>query len=164
MPTCCHAYRNGRPCELNLSTEAESSIRSQARTLQSLIDQLEAQKTESENELAAITPPPAQTGKPKTRQPLQEVLKEQNAAAAQVAPRMYKDLNLGRYFALLIGNQNYASLDDLETPLNDIERGRKVLEEKYGFTVMTIADSDNVALMEAINDLYEVVSLRPSLR
>ncbi len=147
--------------KLNLSTDAESSLRSQAKTLQSLIDQLEAQKDDTARELAAIEPPPS--GEPKTRQPLQAVLQAQDPAAASVAPRMYKDLNLGRYFALLIGNQNYTSLDNLETPLNDIERGRKVLEEKYGFTVLTIADSDNVALMEAINDLYEILDENDNL-
>ncbi len=142
---------------------AAQSARTQAQTLQSLIDQLETQKQASTTELAALPPKPPSDGKPKTRQPLAGVIANQNAASAGVEEKTYHNLKLGRYFALLIGNQNYESLESLETPLNDVKRARKILEERYGFTVFTVEDSDNVTLMEAINDLYEVVGENDNL-
>ncbi len=142
---------------------AAQTARTQALTLQALIDQLETQKQASTTELAALPPKPLPDDRPKTRQPLAAVIASQNAASAAVEDKTYRNLKLGRYFALLIGNQNYDSLESLETPLNDVKRARKILEERYGFTVITIEDSDNVALMEAINDLYEVVGENDNL-
>ncbi|MFM7121009.1 MAG: caspase domain-containing protein, partial [Gammaproteobacteria bacterium] len=77
--------------------------------------------------------------------------------------RSYSGVSLGRYFALLIGNQNYSSIESLTTPLSDLERARKILEERYGFTVFTVQDGDNVAVMKAINDLYEVIGEEDNL-
>lgn len=142
---------------------AAQAARTQAKTLQSLIDQLETQKQASTTELAALPPKPPSVGKPKTRQPLASAIASQAESASGVAEKTYQNLKLGRYFALLIGNQNYDSIDSLETPLNDVKRARQILEERYGFTVFTIEDSDNVALMEAINDLYEVVGENDNL-
>ncbi len=48
-------------------------------------------------------------------------------------------------------------MEDLDTPLSDVSRARTILEEKYGFTVFTVADGDNIAVMEAINDLNNVL-------
>ena len=142
---------------------AAQAARAQAKTLQALIDQLETQKQASTTELAALPPPASTVATPKTRQPLAQVMTGQNPAAARVEEKTYKDLKLGRYFALLIGNQNYSALESLETPLNDVKRARQILEDRYGFTVITIEDSDNVALMEAINDLYEIVGENDNL-
>ncbi len=142
---------------------AAQAARTQATTLQSLIDQLETQKQASTTELAALPPKPPSDGKPKTRQPLASVMAGQSESASAVAEKSYQNLKLGRYFALLIGNQNYDAIESLETPLNDVKRAKQILEERYGFTVFTIEDSDNVALMEAINDLYDVVGENDNL-
>ena len=142
---------------------AAQAARTQATTLQSLIDQLETQKQASTTELAALPPKPPSDGKPKTRQPLASVMAGQTESASAVAEKSYQNLKLGRYFALLIGNQNYDAIESLETPLNDVKRAKQILEERYGFTVFTIEDSDNVALMEAINDLYDVVGENDNL-
>ncbi len=130
------------------------TITAQTQTLQALIAQLETQKSETAERLSSM---------PKTREPMMRLVKEQSARAQEITPRMYRDLELGRYFALLIGNQNYAALEDLDTPLNDIARAKSILEDKYGFTVLTIADSNNIELMEAINDLYELVGENDNL-
>jgi hypothetical protein len=79
------------------------------------------------------------------------------SSAKSPKPREYRKLKLGRYYALLIGNETYSSLDNLDTPLSDVARAKAVLEDKYGFTVFTVSDGDNVAVMEAINDLNTVL-------
>lgn len=144
--------------QLKSSTETESAaqkaVRSQASALQSLITQLETQKVVTTERLSGL---------PKTREPVMRAVKEQSEEALKIEPRMYRDLELGRYFALLIGNENYSALEDLDTPLSDIARARQILEEKYGFTVITIEDGNNIELMEAINDLYALLGENDNL-
>lgn len=66
-------------------------------------------------------------------------------------------LNFGRYYALVIGNQNYSALESLQTPLRDADRAAKVLAERYGFTVQVLADANDVSMLAAINDLNSVL-------
>ncbi len=137
--------------KLNIGARRSTDQETESLTLKSLIAQLEEQRAASEAQLATL---------PVTREP------------APAAPRQritigegqtYKDLELGRYYALLIGNQHYSELEDLNTPISDVRRAKRVLEEKYGFTVFTIADGDNIELMRAINDLYDIVGEEDNL-
>ena len=144
--------------QLKNSTEVESSaqkaLRSQASALQSLIAQIETQKTTTTQRLSGL---------PKTRETAMRAVKDQSEVAREIKPRMYRDLELGRYFALLIGNENYNALEDLDTPLSDIARARQILEDKYGFTVVSIENGNNIELMEAINDLYSLLGENDNL-
>jgi len=133
---------------------SRKAVEAQASALESLIAQIETQKTDTSRRLS---------GMPKTREPVMRAVREQSEEARKIKPRMYRDLELGRYFALLIGNENYSDLEDLDTPLSDIARARQILEDKYGFTVITIEDGNNVELMEAINDLYALVGENDNL-
>jgi hypothetical protein len=151
--------------------------------LNGLIEQLKTQRDDSASKLGAMpaavaaaptgpaatsaetsaptSPPPAE-GELRTRQPI--ALQPANSVQqAEAEMRSYSGLSLGRYYALLIGNQNYSSIESLTTPLSDLERARKILEERYGFTVFTVADGDNIAIMKAINDLYDVVGEEDNL-
>ncbi len=138
----------------NVESAAQKALRSQTSALRSLIVQLETQKTTTTQRLSGL---------PKTRQPTMNAVKVQSETAREIKPRMYRDLDLGRYFALLIGNENYSALEDLDTPLSDIARARQILEDKYGFTVVTIEDGNNIELMEAINDLYSLLGENDNL-
>jgi len=71
--------------------------------------------------------------------------------------------SFGRYYALVIGNQRYQNIDDLDTPVNDADKIADVLETKYGFTVFRLNDSDNIAIMDAINNLNEIVKEEDNL-
>lgn len=160
------------------ATSAQQSAL-ETQTLQDLIGQLEAQANESASRLAALpvsSPPPspiatavAQNNSrsgPKTREPSRELdasasASELNQTGAKV--RSFKKLKLGRYFALLIGNAEYSNLEDLDTPLSDVARAEQVLRDKYGFKVFTVADGDNVAVMQAINDLNDLLKPEDNL-
>ncbi len=148
--------------KLNLSTESGQDARSEATTLRSLVAQLEVQRAQDTKTYEAL---------PKTREPTQsdsqlDAAAEAPALAASsgdAAEANYRDLSLGAYYALLIGNQNYIDLEDLDTPLSDVSRAKQILEDVYGFTVFTITDGDNIELMRAINDLYEIVGENDNL-
>ena len=72
-------------------------------------------------------------------------------AVAQM--RQVRGLNFGRYYALVIGNQHYLAMESLQTPISDAERAAKILTEKYGFSVQTLEDASDVAMLRALNDL-----------
>jgi len=61
--------------------------------------------------------------------------------------RSVNGLDFGRYYALIIGNQNYSELENLLTPRSDAERVAKLLKEKYGFTVQMIEDGTDVTML-----------------
>jgi uncharacterized coiled-coil protein SlyX len=169
--------------KLEASSQASTEAQSEVQMLNGLIEQLKAQRDDSASKLGAMpaavaaapaaptaagteTSPPTSTppaeGELRTRQPI--ALQPANSVQqAEAEMRSYSGLSLGRYYALLIGNQNYSSIESLTTPLSDLERARKILEERYGFTVFTVADGDNIAIMKAINDLYDVVGEEDNL-
>jgi uncharacterized protein len=72
-------------------------------------------------------------------------------------------VDFGRYFALIIGNQNYDLLESLKTPRYDAERAAKILTQKYGFTVQLIEDGNDVAILKALNDLNKVLGPNDNL-
>lgn len=75
----------------------------------------------------------------------------------------YKDIDFGKYYALIIGNQNYDNIDDLTTPHSDSLRAKALLEQKYGFDVTVLLDADNANIMRAINELNEKLTDKDNL-
>ena len=67
-------------------------------------------------------------------------------------------LEFGRYFALVIGNQQYSKIEPLQTPRNDAVNIADLLRDKYGFTVTMLLDATNIEVMEAINDLNQILT------
>jgi hypothetical protein len=65
--------------------------------------------------------------------------------------------SFGRYFALIIGNDNYINLRPLATPIADGRRLARVLGDRYGFAVQLVNNGDDVALLRALNQLNEVL-------
>jgi len=124
----------------NANTTAE------IRALRVWIEKLEGERRVSTERLATL---------PKVRTPQNAVASTQGRPTAD--PRTIGKLNFGRYYALVIGNQNYASLEHLQTPLRDAERAAKVLADKYGFTVQVLEDANDISMLRAINDLNSVL-------
>jgi hypothetical protein len=71
--------------------------------------------------------------------------------------RTLAGLKFGRYYAVVIGNQNYQSMERLATPKYDAERAAKILAEKYGFNVQILEDANDVSMLKTINDLNSVL-------
>ena len=58
-----------------------------------------------------------------------------SSALAAAKPVSFGGLHLGRYHALVIGNNNYQHLNKLKTAANDAEAVANVLRHDYGFDV-----------------------------
>jgi len=62
-----------------------------------------------------------------------------------------EELNMGKFYALVIGNSKYEYLDSLKTPANDAAEVSKVLKNSYGFTVETIYDGNRKSILDGIH-------------
>ncbi len=126
-------------------------------SLKSLLAQLKHERDGSQARLAAL---PAA----RTREPGAGRSAGTPAEPVPVAtPRQIAGLGLGRYYALVIGNQNYRRIEPLQTPINDARRAARVLKEGYGFSVTVVDDGDDVAMLRALNDLNGVLKPEDNL-
>lgn len=66
-------------------------------------------------------------------------------------------LDFGTYHALVIGNDDYESLPDLETAASDARAVAELLERDYGFRVETLLDATREELLGALQDLEGTV-------
>ncbi len=123
-----------------------ASDNKEVEALKKWIAQLEAEKNRSSERLASI---------PRTRTP--QGTTELIAVPPKADERTLSGMNFGRYYAIVIGNQNYDSIEDLQTPLYDAERAARVLADKYGFTVQVLDDANDITILKTINDLNAVL-------
>jgi uncharacterized protein len=79
------------------------------------------------------------------------------------AARVDKNINFGRYFALIIGNQDYLFLDPLRSPIQDGKRLQQVLDEKYGFTTLLVENATEKNILNTINNFYEKIGENDNL-
>jgi hypothetical protein len=129
--------QNNRPATSDPSPELAA--------LRSLVVQLQSEKSKVETQLAGLPTRSAQASPPP--QPLDP----------QSALRTVSGQTLGRFYALIFGNQVYSNLDSLQTPHNDAARVAQILKDRYGFSVRVLDDANDVTMLQALNDLDKVV-------
>jgi hypothetical protein len=136
----------------NPGTNAAPGSNAEIESLKKWIAQLQAERSASNKQLSSL---------PQVRTP--SAVAALPTISSKADARSVGNLNFGRYYALIIGNQHYQVLESLQTPVNDAERTAKVLREKYGFTVQVLEDSSDVAMLKALNDLNDVVKADDNL-
>jgi hypothetical protein len=114
--------------------------------LKKWIAQLESERRKSTERLAGI---------PKTRTPSGTT--ELTPVPPTADERTLSGLNFGRYYAIVIGNQNYQQIESLQTPKYDAARAARILADKYGFTVQILDDANDITMLKTINDLNSVL-------
>lgn len=67
-------------------------------------------------------------------------------------PAKIPGVNFGNYYALIIGNNNYAEFPTLETPINDAQAVADILRDRYGFKTEVLFNADRKTMLEAINN------------
>ncbi|MEQ1638504.1 MAG: caspase family protein [Methylococcales bacterium] len=65
----------------------------------------------------------------------------------------WKNIDLGNYYALVIGNNHYEKIPQLDTPANDAREVDKVLSGKYGFKTKLLVDANRYQILSAMNEL-----------
>lgn len=131
--------------QLQIAQSAAKGTTEENEALQGLYEQSIAEKAKLEEELKSLEV--VYRGYSQTPvgpvKPLDEAIS-----------RKIKNTNAGRYYALIIGNQDYLHLDNLRSPVLDSQRLKKVLEDKYGFTTRLVLNASEKAILNAINDFY----------
>jgi hypothetical protein len=134
------------------AVEQTADSSKEVEALKKWIAQLESERRKSTERLAGI---------PKTRTP------QGTTELAQLPPkadeRTLAGMNFGRYYAIVIGNQNYQSIESLETPKYDAARAARILADRYGFTVQILDDANDITMLKAINDLNAVLKPEDNL-
>ena len=64
----------------------------------------------------------------------------------------------GAYHALVIGNNAYRDLMNLETAVNDADEVSTLLREQYGFEVTTLFDATRYDIVTALNELRSTLT------
>ncbi|MEX0731295.1 MAG: caspase family protein [Aquisalimonadaceae bacterium] len=136
-----------------LATEL-GDARDQIATLSLLYTRASAERGELEAELAEL---PRQRSIEPRLQPTPAVALETQD------PRTFRDINFGRYYALIIGNQDYQHLQSLASPMRDALQVKEILETRYGFSTIILANADQRSILNAINDLYEQIGPEDNL-
>lgn len=134
------------------AAERTADNSAEVEALKKWISQLEAERSKSSERLAGI---------PRTRTP------QGTTQLAQLPPvadeRTVSGMNFGRYYAIVIGNQNYQSIESLATPKYDAARAARILADRYGFNVSILEDANDVTMLKAINDLNAVLKPEDNL-
>ena len=68
-----------------------------------------------------------------------------------------------KYYALVIGNNNYRKLEKLTAAVNDAHQIAKVLKNKYGFEVELLLDANSKEMHTAIINLRNKVTMDDNL-
>jgi len=68
-----------------------------------------------------------------------------------------------KYHALIIGNNNYEYLPQLQTAINDAKEIDRLLREQYGFTTTVLLDAGRSQIMNGFNEVREQLGPDDSL-
>lgn len=68
-----------------------------------------------------------------------------------------------KYFAIIIGNQNYKHLPKLETPIADAKAVENILKTQYGFETKLLTDAPRKDILSTINDFRKKLSSKDNL-
>ncbi len=77
--------------------------------------------------------------------------------------RVAQEIDFGRYFALVIGNNEYKHFPALKTAVNDASVIAGLLESKYGFETRLITNADRYTILSALNEIKGKMGPRDNL-
>lgn len=75
----------------------------------------------------------------------------------------YKDVDMGKFYALIIANSDYTAYPDLKTPLNDAKSIDVLLRERYGFSTKVVMNGSRHDIMTAFNDMQRRLTEKDNL-
>ncbi|MDE1884986.1 MAG: caspase family protein [Xanthomonadaceae bacterium] len=72
-------------------------------------------------------------------------------------------VRLGKYYALIIGNDNYAAFPALASAADDAKAVAGVLQSRYGYDVKLLANANRFEILSALNDMREALTDKDNL-
>jgi hypothetical protein len=83
--------------------------------------------------------------------------------AVAASQRVPAGVKLGRYHALVIGNNEYGSYPKLASAINDAQRIGGVLKQRYGFQTTVLSNANRFEILSALNDMREKLAAEDNL-
>ena len=118
---------------------SEAQVREQRATIAGL----EAEMNEYRGQIQEINVRRASYA---TRSPIEDTSKV----------RLPRNVKLGRYHSLIIGNNDYQYLADLDNAQNDARSVHELLQNEYGFRSKLLLDASRLEMFQAIAALMEL--------
>ncbi|MDT0633504.1 caspase family protein [Spectribacter hydrogenooxidans] len=134
--------------------ESRDEVQQQLASLEDEAAQANAAPEPSQQAADASPSEPADTDIAKMREPASADAETGDQTDGAPADIRVDDMDFGQYYALVIGNRDYVSIEDLDTPITDAQAIAKLLESKYGFKVERLIDADRLTIMKTINNLH----------
>ncbi|WP_440996025.1 caspase family protein [Arhodomonas sp. SL1] len=134
-----------------------SEARDRISTLEELFAEVRQERKALEERLASL-PKRRSTAAEPSDQSVSETL-----SLPQQTPATAEGIEFGRYYALIIGNQDYRHLEDLDSPISDAEKVRNLLENKYGFSTVFLPNANEMRILNALNDLHDQIGPQDNL-
>jgi len=131
------------------STNTSQEMQSKLEQSQALISQLQGEKQKLQQEIDKIHSISARS----ISQPLGEV----NSSIDGL------NIDFGKYYALIIGNQKYEKIPSLDTPSADAHDVNKILREKYDFNTTLLINANRYQILTALNKLREALTENDNL-
>lgn len=72
-------------------------------------------------------------------------------------------VRLGKYYALVIGNDNYAAYPALTSATEDAKAIAEVLQKRYGYDVRVLGNANRFEILSALNDMRELLTDKDNL-
>ena len=72
-------------------------------------------------------------------------------------------IEFGNYYALLIGNNEYEKLTNLNTPVNDVREIEKLLRTRYGYRTELLLNANRYQILSALNKMREKLTENDNL-
>jgi uncharacterized caspase-like protein len=72
-------------------------------------------------------------------------------------------IDFGNYYALIVGNNDYAAFPTLKTAAGDARTADSLLRERYGFKTTLLIDADRYTILSALNKLRENLTEKDNL-
>jgi hypothetical protein len=126
--------------EIQELTQKISSRDAELIEQRSRVAALEAQKGEYSERIAQLVKVRSDVAPPVT------------AAPVSTPVNIPKELTVGNYYALIIGNNSYQFMPSLDTPVNDARAVDKTLREHYGFKTRLLENATRGQILSAINE------------
>jgi hypothetical protein len=79
------------------------------------------------------------------------------------ASKIPKELRIGNYYALVIGNNRYANLPNLESAVPDAQAVDELLRTRYGFRTRVLLNATRAQIISALNEYRGILSPDDSL-
>lgn len=73
------------------------------------------------------------------------------------------DIQFGKFYAIIIGNNEYSAYPALKTPIADAKSLELLLRERYGFQTKLLINANRHAIMSAFNELNQKLTEQDNL-